>query len=177
MMTLQKIGNEEFAGGREKDGRCHNPGSPRPARISLGRPPRPIGENELPVPLHPRVAWERAAEALADFRARMKAAKLKAEHVTGAIVSIEVSDPDQPHVLLLEEEGIAPETLQRKAFEELSRPDVIALGMIFRQFDQKDKRQSTFPYQFMGLNQRGIAGAGKAAELQVNLGEQLKNAN
>lgn len=128
----------------------------------LGRPPKP-GES---LPLHRTVVWQRASDALASFRTRMRGAKLDPRHVTAAIVFIESANPDQPHFLLLDEEGKTPEQSREVAFKELGRDDVIALGMIFRQFDDRSKQQSTFPYQFTGLTERGIAVLRKAADIQ-----------
>jgi hypothetical protein len=139
----------------------------------LGRPPKP-GES---LPLHPLVVWKRAMESLLRFRTLMSLAKLRPEHVTAAIVYIESADADQPRVLLLEQEGKTEEECKKAVFEQLGHDDVIALGMIFRQFDERDKKQATFPYQFTGLNARGIAVLRKAAELQVRAGELMKNGN
>jgi len=121
----------------------------------LGRPPKP-GES---LPLHPRVVWDRAYTALERFRLLMSIEKLSPEHVDAAIVYIEETNPEQP-ISLLMREGEA------RVKEVLSRPDVIALGMLFTQFDEKKKQQAIFPYLFVGLNERGVAVLRKAAELQ-----------
>lgn len=143
----------------------------------LGRPPKPIGENEQPEPLHPVVVWRRANEAVSSFRERMTAAKLKPCHVAAAIVYVEQTDPEQPRLLALEEEGKSLEEMQSAAFEVLGRPDVITLGMIFGQIDEQTKQKAIFPYLFFGLNQRGMAVLKRAAAVEFELGELLKNAN
>jgi len=139
----------------------------------LGRPPK---AGQL-VPLHRSVVWQKATKALADFRGRMAAASLNPKHVDAAIVFIELAAPDSPRVLLLETEGQTPEESRAAAFEVLGRDDVIALGMIFRQFDEQSQQQSTFPYQFMGLNERGVGVLKAAATLQVAVGELRKDTN
>jgi hypothetical protein len=118
-----------------------------------GRPPK-VGES---LPLHPRVVWDRAFTALSRFRTLLSIEKLEPMHVSAAIVFIQESAPDQPHLLLLEIDG-SVEECKSKVLEQLGRPDAIAIGMIFRQFDAdaKEKKQTTFPYQFVGLNERGI---------------------
>jgi hypothetical protein len=131
----------------------------------LGRPPK---ASEA-LPLHRMVVWQRATDALSNLRARMTAAKLNPDDVTAAIVFIERDNPDQPNVLLMDD--------QQAAFEQLGRDDVIALGMIFRQFDEQTKQQSTFPYQFMGLNERGMDVLKKAATQQVVAAELTKEVN
>jgi hypothetical protein len=139
----------------------------------LGRPPKP-GET---LPLHRMVVWHRASEALSNFRARMAAAKLNPKDVEALIVYIENTEPDTPRVLLLEEEGKTPGQCQMAAFKELGRDDVIAIGMLFRQFDTLSKQQFTFPYQFVGLNERGVAVLKKAAMMQVGASKLLKDVN
>jgi hypothetical protein len=143
----------------------------------LGRPPKPIGENEQPEPLHPVVVWRRANEAVSSFRSRMTAAELKPRHVAAAIVYVERAAPDQPRLLALEEKGKSPEEMQSAAFEVLGRPDVIALGLIFGQIDERTKQKAIFPYLFFGLNQRGMAVLKKAAAKELAAGELLKNVN
>jgi hypothetical protein len=101
----------------------------------------------------------------------MIAAKLKPEHVSALIVYIEMANPDEPHVLLLESPDKTAEQMQAAAFEQLGRDDVIALGMLFTQLDEQaepNKQQVIFPYQFMGLNERGIAVLKEAATRQHN---------
>jgi hypothetical protein len=139
----------------------------------LGRPPKP-GEA---LPLHRTVVWQRATDALINFRTRMSAAKLDPSHVTAAIVYIESANPDKPHFLLLEEQGKTPEQSRAEAFEQLGRDDVIALGMLFRQFDAQSKQQATFPYQFTGLNERGIAVLRSGAAIQDRFTALTKTPN
>jgi len=135
-------------------------------QFRLGRNPKP-GES---LPLHPRVVWERAYTALERFRTMMSLEKLSPKHVDAAIVFIEESNPDQPHFVLLSEG-------EDRVREELSSPDVIALGMLFRQFDAEKKQQSTFPYLFVGLNERGMAVLKKAAEIQCKYAALTKDVN
>jgi hypothetical protein len=139
----------------------------------LGRHPKQ-GES---LPLHPRVVWERAYVALSRFRTLMSIEKLDPKHVTAAIVFIEEADPDQPRVLLLEEEGKSEEECKQAVFEQLGRHDVQALGMLFRQFDAEKKQQSTFPHLFVGLNARGMAVLKKAALMQEKGAALLKSVN
>jgi hypothetical protein len=128
----------------------------------LGRPPKP-GET---LPLHRMVVWQRAAEALANFRTRMAAAELNPNDAGAVIVYVETSNPDLPHFLELECPGKTPEESKLAAFEVLGRDDVIALGMLFGQFDEQAKKQAIFPYQFVGLNERGLSVLRSAGLLQ-----------
>jgi hypothetical protein len=145
--------------------------------FKAGRPPRPLADGEVPQPLHPTVAWQRANDALSAFRARMTAAKLNSRHAEAVIIFVERATPDQPHFLFLEEEGKTPEEMRKAAFERLIREDVITLGMIFGQFDEQTKQKAIFPYLFFGLNQRGMAVLRKAAELQQEAAILLKSVN
>ena len=145
----------------------------------LGRPPRPapLDEEGHPEQLHPKVAWTRANEALSDFRRRMDAAKLNPQHAAAAIVYVIQADPDSPRLLPLEETGKTPEELQLAAFDTLGRPDVIALGVLFAQFDERTRKKAIFPYLFFGLGERGMAGLKKAASIEFEMTEMLKNAS
>jgi hypothetical protein len=107
----------------------------------------------------------------------MSAANLKPEHATAAIVAIESASPDEPRLLLLESSDKSSDELRTEAFEHLGRGDVITLGMIFRQFDEQSGQQATFPYQFVGLNERGLAVLRDAATRQVDFGELTKHVN
>lgn len=138
----------------------------------LGRPPK--GES---LPLHPRVVRDRAYAALSRLRTLMSIEKLEPTDVTAAIVYIDEANPDQHHVLLMEVEGKTDEECKQAVFETLGRPDVIALGMIFRQFDAKEKKQTTFPHLLAGLNERGVAVLKKAVEAQERLTSWAKNVN
>lgn len=134
----------------------------------LGRPP---GKVQEVLPLHPRVVWERAFGLLEGFRTNMQIVTQQPRgDVNAAIVFIEESDPDKPRFLLMDE----GETHIR---DRLSKPDVIALGLIFRQFDAKEKKQITFPYQLTGLNERGIAVLRRAVELQDKMSKLTKDVN
>ena len=139
----------------------------------LGRPPKP-GET---LPLHRTVVWKRAGEALLRFRALMALEKLQEKHVIGAIVYIESADENKPHILLLEDAGKTSEDCRQAAFEQLGRDDVIAIGMIFSQFDEREKKQVTFPYQFTGLSPQGIAVLRRAVENYNGLTARTKVVN
>jgi hypothetical protein len=128
----------------------------------LGRPPKP-GEA---LPLHRLVVWQRATDALANFRTRMAAAKLNPNDAGAVVVYVETSNPELPHFLGLEHTDKSPEESRRTAFEVLGRDDVIALGMLFLQFDEQAKKQTIFPYQFVGLNDRGLSVLRSAGLLQ-----------
>jgi len=116
----------------------------------LGRPPK--GQ----LPLHPRVAWEKADSLLTDLRKRMQEAGLRMDHVKGEIVAIRDNDPDEPVFVSVAK--------QEAAIETLSAPNIIALGCVFRQFDEQMKQGATFFVQFTGLSERGLAVLKKAAE-------------
>lgn len=109
--------------------------------FQLGRPPK----NELP--LHPITAAQKAESLIADFRARMEKAKLKPEHAQGLIVAIRTADPDKPILIKID---------HNEAIAKLSKPDTIALGCVFHQFDERDGKAVTFFKQFTGLNERGL---------------------
>jgi len=139
----------------------------------LGRPLKP-GEA---LPLHPLVVWKRATEALASFRTLMALEKLQPSDVSAVIVYLEEAHPDVPRFLLLEEAGKSEEEIKSSVFEVLSRSDVLALGMLFRQFDAEKKQQSTFPFQFTGLTEGGIALLRRAAEMQGKMSSLTKDVN
>jgi hypothetical protein len=104
--------------------------------------------------------WQKASDLLADFRTRMTAAALNPDDVEGLIVYIRASAPDDPLMTLLSEG-------HEVAIHRLSAPDVLVLGMIFRQLD--GGQAVDFPMQFTGLSERGLAVLKKAAELQHRL--------
>lgn len=145
--------------------------------FQLGRPPRRLAEGKIPEPLHPVVAWQRATDALADFRRRMVAAGLKPEHAEALVVYVQRADLDTPHVLLLERNGEAASEMRRTALETLGREDVITLGMIFQQYDEQTGQRSIFPRLYFGLNERGMDVLKRAAEMQFRAGEVLKQAH
>lgn len=145
--------------------------------FQLGRPLRPLAEGKVPQQLHPNVVWDRATEALSAFRARMTAAKLNPQHAEAAIIYVERDDMDKPRFLFLEDAGIMPEVTRKAAYTLLVREDVIALGVIFGQFDEQAKQKAVFPYLFFGLNQRGMAVLRKAAEIQQEAALLLRNVN
>lgn len=109
--------------------------------FQLGRPPKDA------LPLHPITATDRAESLLADFRTRMQKAKLKPEHAQGVIVGIRLSDPDKPVLIKIDHD---------EAIAKLSKPDIIALGCVFHQFDEREHKAVTFFKQFTGLNERGL---------------------
>lgn len=138
----------------------------------LGRPPRPLPEGEVPQPLHPAVAWQRAKDALSAFRERMIAAGLRPKDAGAVIVYIERGNQDRAQLLELENADKSESDMRGEAFKTLAREDVIALGMIFTQMDQQSNQRAIFPYLFFGLNQRGMAVLRQAAErLQQTLGD------
>lgn len=147
--------------------------------FQLGRPPRPIGEHEEPEPLHPNVLWRRATGALVDLRTRMSTVGLKPEHVAAAVIYVERANPELPHFMPLEQPGKTPEEMRQEAFDFLVRrgEDVIVLGMLFTQFDEQAKQKAIFPRLFFGLNQRGMNVLKRAAQLEYEAGELLKNVN
>ena len=144
--------------------------------FQLGRPPRPLAEGEVPEPLHPVVAWQRATAALADFRARMAAAGLKPEHAETLIVYVHLADMDTPRIVLLEEPGKTTEELRRTALETLGAEDVITLGMLFQQHDEQTGQRAIFPRQYSGLSltKRGMDVLKRAAQMQFAGAELLK---
>ena len=142
--------------------------------FQLGRPPRPLAEGEVPEPLHPVVAWKRATDALADFRARMTAAGLKPEHAEALIVYVRLADLDIPRIVLLEEPGKTAEEMRRAALETLGAEDVITLGMIFQQHDEQTGQRAFFPRLYFGLSKRGMDMLKRAAQEQFEGAELLK---
>ena len=142
--------------------------------FQLGRPRRPLPDGER---LRPSVLWQRATDALNDFRARMSAAKLNPAHAEAAVVFVEQSDPDQPQFLFLELPGRTPEEVRNAALEFLTREDVIELGMLFSQFDEQTKQRATFSYMFYGVNQRAMDILKRAAAERFVAEEMLKHTN
>jgi hypothetical protein len=138
----------------------------------LGRPPKPV---ETVEPLQRTVVWRKATEALSNIRDRMVAAKLKPEHVSGAVVYVETGSPDESRVLPVQQRDKTLEESQAAAYEILGRDDVIALGMIFTQYDEHAGKLAVFPFQFMPLNERGIAVLRQAATEAQDLVANLKN--
>jgi len=105
-------------------------------------------------------------ESLAKFRVLMALERLEPEHVTAAIVYLEEANPTDPLFLLLEETGKSEDEIKAEVFEALSRADVLALGMIFRQYDPEKGKQFTFPYQFTGLSPQAIQIMREAVRIQ-----------
>ncbi|MGB6774900.1 MAG: hypothetical protein WBE45_11015 [Terriglobales bacterium] len=98
----------------------------------------------------------------------MSLEKLEPTDVGAVIVFVDEATPDQPHFLRVEVEGEAADECKRKVLEQLWGKGMYAVGMLFRQFDAKEKRQTTFPYQFTGLSESAIAVLKKAAEMQLS---------
>jgi hypothetical protein len=138
-----------------------------------GNPPKP-GEA---LPLRRLVAWRRAMEALSDLRARMSAANLNPKHAVAAIVYVAEAAPDKPELLFLESEQRTPEQCQMDAYATLDRDGVIAIGMVFDQYDEQSGQLVTFPYQFTGLNDRAIVVLRKAAEVPQRFTSAAKTVN
>jgi hypothetical protein len=97
----------------------------------------------------------------------MTEAGLLAKHAEGLIVYVRREDPSMPQVFLLELPGMSQEERQRAALETFASIDVIALGMLFKQYDAEAGREAIFPYLFFGLNQRGMDILKQAAALQA----------
>jgi hypothetical protein len=143
--------------------------------FKLGRPPKPVAGDVLQI--HPNVVWQKATESLSKLREAMQRAKLNPDDVDGAVVYVEKSDPDKPHVLLIAEKEKTPEQSKEDAVQKLMHADVIALGMIFAQHDAELKKQAYFPLLFVGLNKRGMDVLKKVAEEQFAAHALLKNVN
>jgi hypothetical protein len=98
----------------------------------------------------------------------MAAEGLKPKHVEAHIVYVKASNEDNP--LSLQVDGgpsKSDEQWKHEALEALKDDDVLALGMVFIQYDAAAKGGAGqlvyFPHQFMGLSERGIAVLRKAA--------------
>lgn len=143
--------------------------------FQLGRPPKL--QNEM-LPLHPSVVWKRATESLASFRELMSKEDLKPYHAQAVIVFIDSAHPDNPQFLHVEDEvGKPSESCHKKVLETLSRTDVIALGLLFYQFDEEKEQRSIFPRLLMGLNERGMEVLKKAAIVQNGAMTLFKTVN
>jgi hypothetical protein len=128
---------------------------------------RPLKLQEDMLPLHPSVVWKRATEALSSLREKMTKAELKPYHAEAVIVFIDSANPDQPQFLHLEDAvGKLSESCHTKVLETLSRRDVIAVGMLFQQFDETKNQRAIFPKLLMPLNGRGMEVLKKAAAIQ-----------
>ena len=136
----------------------------------LGRPAKP-GDGS---PLHPAVVWQKATDALANFRFRMVAANLNPADAEAIIVFVAPETQSTPRSLPIEAPGKSVEQMRSAAFAELSREGVFAVGMLFDQFDEQSKQQATFPYQLQGLNESGVMCLRAAATMQVQGREILK---
>jgi hypothetical protein len=126
----------------------------------LGRPPKAVEEVE---PMHRTVVWKKATDALSNFRERMVAATLNPAHVDARIVYVTLAKPDTPLQLQIDGPPKDAEVWKQEALETLGADDVLALGMIFLQYDAAAEHQSIFPYQFTGLSERGQAVLRRAA--------------
>ncbi len=130
----------------------------------LGRPKKSPDRDE---PLHPAVVWQRAIAALADFRGRMTAANLDLADAVAFIIYVGPPDLYDPQHLAVD--GAEGKDYQRVAFESLSRPDTLALGLVFIQTDRQAGQRAYFPYYLMGLSL-------PAQEILKRGGNQLKAA-
>lgn len=178
-MTLTEEARMNLRAGIRKMESSLTPAAQVRRNFQLGRPKKSPDRDE---PLHPAVVWQRATAALADFRGRMAAANLDPEDAKAFIIYV---GPDfaTPKYLALEgAEGVdrTPEDHQRTAFEALSRPNTLALGLIFVQTDRQagqapGGQRAYFPHQFMGLSlpAQDILRRG-AAEIMTVLGMRDK---
>jgi hypothetical protein len=139
----------------------------------LGRPPKPSES----LPLHRAIVWKRATDALANFRERMRAAGLDPNHAKAAIVYVMEKDPTKPHFLLLESDSRPVEECQVAAYRKLGGNDVLAIGMIFDQYDAESGQTTTFPHQFTGLSAEAMEVLKEAARAEQQLIAQSKVAN
>ena len=115
--------------------------------FTSGRP----AKAELLKLIHPVEVWARANGLLANLRERMVAANLKPEHAEGWLVYITTEKPFEPqHIRLLSE-------CMYEAFEVFSRADAFALGVVFRQYDEKAGQNAFFVRQIQALPDQGIA--------------------
>ena len=148
--------------GIKKMGKVMTPAAQVRREFQLGRRLKP-GDM---VPLHRTAVWQKATDALANLRERMRAANLNPEHVAASIVFIELAAPDTPQMIAMEKPGRSLEECKEVAYETIGRDDVIALGLIMQQYDEAAKQSIAFPYFFMRLNERGMAVMLAAAELR-----------
>jgi hypothetical protein len=115
-----------------------------------GRPPKGT------LPLHPVVVWDRATEMIADFRRKMEAAGLDPNDVGGQIIGVGVDDV--PIFIGLDERD--------KCIKILSRPDVIAIGMVFLQRDREKGQDVSFSWALAGLSESASQVLKRAVESQ-----------
>lgn len=169
--TTAAIGN--LREGIKKMGKAMTPAAQVRRNFRLGRPPKAAE----PVQMHRAVVWQKATDALSNFRERMAAAGLKREHAEAAIVYVEAANPDQPRTIRLDAKGRSSDETKTEAFEILGRDDVIALGMVFVQMDERTGQQATFPHLFVGLNKRGMDVLKSAAAAQYEATEFFKVTN
>jgi hypothetical protein len=131
-----------------------------------GRPPK-AGDA---LPLNPAVVWSKSIKALGDFRARMEEAGLNPNHARAHIVFIDEANPLVPILQSIESPDKSLEQTRAEVFERLASGSAIAIGMIFRQFDQDavpgSGNHTCFPYQFTGLSEAGVFVL-KIAALQI----------
>ncbi|MGI4755929.1 MAG: hypothetical protein ACRYGF_03670 [Janthinobacterium lividum] len=118
----------------------------------LGRPAKAAE----PQPLHRAVVWDKAEKALASFRQRMTAAGLNPAHAEACIVYVTMEARLKAEYIPIEGDNRSAEEIRAAAYEILGRDDVLALGMVFHQFDEEAKKNAYFPFQFMGLSNDGV---------------------
>lgn len=117
-----------------------------------GRPPKDADA----LPLHPSVVWQRSIGALTDLRTRMEAAKLDPKHATASLVLITEENPIEPILFSIGTEAKSLEQLRTDLFALLASGSAMAIGLIFRQYDEEAKNIAFFPYQFTGLSEAGV---------------------
>lgn len=166
-----RIAKQNLREGIKKMEKTMSPAARVRREFQLGRPPRPLPDGER---LRPTVLWQKAVDALDGLRARMSKAELNPLHAEAAIVYIEQEDPTQPRFLELEVPGKTPEEVRAIALELLAREDIIELGMLFSQWDERMKQRTTFPYLFYGLNSKGMFILKLAAKLRLVAEEKLR---
>ena len=131
-------------------------------QFRLGRPPKDT------LPLHPRIAWDKAESLLSDLRQRMKDAGLSPADIDAQIIGVRDPNPNEPVFVPLKDKD--------EVVKILSEPDIIAIGMIFRQHDAEANdgkgQDITFPVQFTGLSKAGLDVLKGAANRQVSIGKK-----
>ncbi len=153
-------GKNNLREGIKKMAKAMTPAAKVRRNFQLGRPQKPPQDGD--VPLHRTVVWHKAMRALIDFRSRMADAGLDPTDAKAEIVCLEATDPQTPQFLPLEEKGKLPEQTREDAFRTLGRDDVIAIGLVFEQWDWHGGNDgqpaiATFPYRFMGLSPHSAA--------------------
>jgi hypothetical protein len=83
------------------------------------------------------------------------------------IIGVPDPNPDEPVFISLDKD---------EAFRVLGGPDIIPIGMIFRQHDAEANggqgQDITFPVQFTGLSKAGLEVLKKAVNIQVSVAKK-----